>query len=115
LLAFTKREEVENKTVSRNGLRILRGADDPSGSGVRIRQMGDVDRGRILELRSVGRWAADPNAFDLLRDVRDPRWAVAEASDGAMAGMVGAVPFGRISILCHLAVHDGLPQDGAGL
>jgi hypothetical protein len=86
LLAFTKREEVENKTAFRNGLRILPGADDLSGSGVRIRQMGDVDLGRILELRSVVRWAADPNAFDVLRGVRDAHWAVAEAYDGAMAG-----------------------------
>jgi GNAT superfamily N-acetyltransferase len=114
LLAFTKREEVENKTVSRNGLRILPGADDLSGSGIRIRQMGDVDLARILELRSVVRWSADPRAFDLLRGVRDARWAVAEASDGALAGMVGAVPFGRIGILCHLAVHDGYRRMGLG-
>ena len=114
MLAFTKREEVENKTVSRNGLRILPGADDLSGSGIRIRQMGDVDLARILELRSVVRWSADPRAFDLLRGVRDARWAVAEASDGALAGMVGAVPFGRIGILCHLAVHDGYRRIGLG-
>jgi GNAT superfamily N-acetyltransferase len=114
LLAFTKREVVENRTVSRNGLRILPGADDLSGSGIRIRQMGDVDLARILELRSVVRWSADPRAFDLLRDVRDARWAVAEASDGALAGMVGAVPFGRIGILCHLAVHDGYRRMGLG-
>lgn len=105
MLAFTKREEVENKTVARHGLRILPGADERSG--IRIRQMGDVDLERVLELRSVVRWSADPAAFDLLRGVRDARWAVAEASDGTLAGMVGAVPFGRIGILCHLAVHDG--------
>ncbi len=117
MLACTKREEVKNKTISRNGLRILPGADDLSDlseSGVRIRHMSDVDLGSILELRSVVRWAADPNAFDLLRGVRDARWAVAEASDGALAGMVGAVPFGRIGILCHLAVRDGYRRMGLG-
>jgi GNAT superfamily N-acetyltransferase len=114
LLAFTKREEVESRTVSRNGLRILPCADDLSGSGIRIRQMGDVDLARILELRSVVRWSADPRAFDLLHGVRDARWAVAEASDGTLAGMVGAVPFGRIGILCHLAVHDGYRRMGLG-
>jgi GNAT superfamily N-acetyltransferase len=115
LLAFTNREEVENKTLSRNGLRILPGEDERSGSsGIRIRQMGDVDLERILEFRSVVRWSADPAAFDLLRGVRDARWAVAEASDGSLAGMVGAVPFGRIGILCHLAVHDGYRRMGLG-
>ncbi len=76
--------------------------------------MGDVDLGRVLELRSVVRWAADPRAFDLLRGMRDARWAVAEASDGSLAGMVGAVPFGRIGILCHLAVHNGYRKVGLG-
>ena len=113
MLAFTKKEEVEqNKTASRGRLRILPSTDDLSG--VRIRQMGDVDLGRILELRSVVRWSADPGAFALLRGVRDARWAVAEASDGSLAGMVGAVPFGRIGILCHLAVHDGYRRMGLG-
>jgi GNAT superfamily N-acetyltransferase len=114
LLAFTKREKVENKIVSRDGSRIVPVADDLPTSGVRIRKMGDVDLGRILELRSVVRWSADPEAFDLLRGVRDARWAVAEASDGSLAGMVGAVPFGRIGILCHLAVHDGYRRLGLG-
>jgi len=76
--------------------------------------MGDVDLGRVRELRSVVRWAADPEAFDLLRGMRDARWAVAETSDGSLAGMVGAVPLGRISILCHLAVHDGYRNMGLG-
>src|SRR3712207_3003027 len=58
-----------------------------AGSGVRIRRMGDLDLRRILELRSVVRWAADPDAFDLLRGMRDARWAVAEAPDGTLAGM----------------------------
>jgi GNAT superfamily N-acetyltransferase len=110
LLAFTKREEVDqNKTV-----RALSRAEGLAESGVRIRQMGDVDLGSILALRSIVRWSADPRAFDLLRGVRDARWAVAEAPNGSLAGMVGAVPFGRIGILCHLAVHDGYRKMGLG-
>ncbi|MCA1687873.1 MAG: GNAT family N-acetyltransferase [Actinobacteria bacterium] len=89
-------------------------ADGLAESGVRIRQMDDVDLGRILELRSVVRWSADPDAFDILRGMRDARWAVAEAPDGSLAGMVGAVPLGRIGILCHLAVHDGYRKMGLG-
>jgi hypothetical protein len=97
LLAFTKRDEV-----------VL------AESGVHIRQMGDVDLGRILELRSVVRWSVDPGAFDLLRGISDARWAVAEAPDGSLAGMVGAVPFGTIGILCHLAIRDGYRKMGLG-
>ena len=85
-----------------------------SGSGFRIRQIDDADLGRILDLRSVVRWSADPRAFDLLRGVRDARWAVAEAPGGALAGMVGAVPLGGIGILCHLAVRDGCRGLGLG-
>jgi GNAT superfamily N-acetyltransferase len=85
-----------------------------AGSGVRIRRMGDLDLRRVLELRSVVRWSADPNAFVLLRGMRDARWAVAEAPDGALAGMVGAVPLGRIGILCHLAVRDDYRKIGLG-
>ncbi|HEV2744540.1 MAG TPA: GNAT family N-acetyltransferase [Rubrobacter sp.] len=66
-------------------------------------EISDVER--VLELRSVVRWATDPRAFDLLRGVRDARWFVAEAPDGGLAGMVGAVPLGAVGILCHLAVH----------
>jgi GNAT superfamily N-acetyltransferase len=76
--------------------------------------MNDADLERILELRSVVRWSADPRAFDLLRGVRGARWAVAETSDGALAGMVGAVPFGDVGVLCHLAVHDGHRGFGLG-
>ena len=76
--------------------------------------MGDLDLRRILELRSVVRWSADPNAFGLLLGMRDARWAVAEAPDGALAGMVGAVPLGRIGILCHLAVRDDYRKIGLG-
>jgi ribosomal protein S18 acetylase RimI-like enzyme len=81
---------------------------------VRVRPMDDMDLVRVRELRSVVRWAAEPEAFDLLRGVRDARWAVAEAPDGALCGMVGAVPLGRIGILCHLAVHDRYRRKGLG-
>jgi ribosomal protein S18 acetylase RimI-like enzyme len=117
LLAFTntKGEDEQNTTaVSRDELRLLSRADGLAESGVGLRQMDDVDLARILELRSVVRWSADPNAFGILRGMRDARWAVAEASDGSLAGMVGAVPLGRIGILCHLAVHDGYRQMGLG-
>jgi ribosomal protein S18 acetylase RimI-like enzyme len=76
--------------------------------------MNDADLEQILELRSIVRWSADPRAFDLLRGVRDARWAVAEAPDGDLAGMVGAVPLGDIGVLCHLAVHDGYRGLGLG-
>jgi ribosomal protein S18 acetylase RimI-like enzyme len=92
---------------------MLPGAEDLSG--IRIRPMGDVDLERVRELRSVVRWAADPRAFDLLRGMREARWAVAEASDGALAGMVGAVPLGRIGVLCHLAVRDDHRNMGLGV
>lgn len=83
-------------------------------SGVRVRQMDDADLERILELRSVVSWSADPRAFDLLRGVGDARWAVAEAAGGALVGMVGAVPLGPVGIVCHLAVHDGYRGLGLG-
>ena len=76
--------------------------------------MSDADPDRILELRSVVRWSADPRAFDLLRGVSGVRWSVAEVPDGALAGMVGAVPLGDIGILCHLAVHDEYRGFGLG-
>jgi GNAT superfamily N-acetyltransferase len=46
--------------------------------------------------------------------VRDARWAVADAPDGNLVGMVGAVPLGEIGVLCHLAVHDGYRGFGLG-
>src|SRR5918993_3030334 len=110
LLAFTAREDNEvEKTAAQN---VLRGVIE-TDSGVRVRQMDDADLERILELRSIVRWSADPRAFDLLRGVRDARWAVAEAPGGDLAGMVGAVPLGEIGVLCHLAVHEG--HRGLGL
>jgi GNAT superfamily N-acetyltransferase len=117
LLAFTKSEEVELGTTAPRDLAVssLRaGAEDFAESGIRIRPMGDLDLSRVLELRSIVRWAADPDAFALLRGMRDARWAVAEAPDGALAGMVGAVPLGRIGILCHLAVRDDYRKIGLG-
>ncbi len=83
-------------------------------AGLRVRRMEVSDVERVLELRSVVRWATDPRAFDLLRGVRDARWFVAEAPDGGLAGMVGAVPLGRIGILCHLAVHHDYRGLGLG-
>lgn len=101
MLAFSSREELE-----KNGF--------GAGSGISVRPMSGVDLDRILELRTVVSWAADPRSFDLLRGIRDARWAVAEAPDGSLAGMVGAVPFGGIGILCHLAVHDDYRNLGLG-
>ena len=109
MLAFTTRENTEvGGTVTRNG------PGTEADPGFRVRQMTDADLDRILELRSVVRWAADPRAFDLLRGVGGARWAVAEAPDRALAGMVGAVPLGGIGIHCHLAVHDGYRGFGLG-
>ncbi|MCL6439859.1 MAG: hypothetical protein K6T51_14750, partial [Rubrobacteraceae bacterium] len=68
--------------------------------------MDDEDLKNVRELRVAVQWAADPRAFELLRGTRDARWAVAELLDGALAGMVGAVPLGRMGVLCHLAVRD---------
>jgi ribosomal protein S18 acetylase RimI-like enzyme len=111
LLAFTARDDNEvEKTSPKNVLRTVTETD----SGVRVRQMDDADLERILELRSIVRWSADPRAFDLLRGMRDARWAVAEAPDGELAGMVGAVSLGDIGVLCHLAVHDGYRGLGLG-
>src|ERR687894_1073779 len=112
LLAFTAREDKEvEKTAAQN--RLLRAVTE-TDSGVRVRQMDDADLERILELRSIVRWSADPRAFDLLRGVRDARWAVAEAPGGDLAGMVGAVPLADIGILCHLAVRDEYRGLGLG-
>jgi GNAT superfamily N-acetyltransferase len=116
LLAFrTAEEERENESASRLWLRNLRGAEGGlSETGIRVRRMDDMDLERIRELRSVVRWSADPNAFDLLRGTRGARWAVAEAADGSLVGMVGAVPLGRMGILCHLAVREGYRNMGLG-
>ena len=111
MLAFSARDDNEvEKTPPKNVIRTVTETD----SGVRVRQMDDADLERILELRSIVRWSADPRAFELLRGVRDARWAVAEAPDGELAGMVGAVPLGDIGVLCHLAVHDGYRGLGLG-
>lgn len=90
-----------------------RGVSETEG-GVRIRQMTDADLKRISELRAAVRWAADPRTFDLLRGMRVARWAVAEASDGTLAGMVGAVPMVDVGILCHLAVRGDHREMGLG-
>jgi GNAT superfamily N-acetyltransferase len=111
MLAFTTRDDVE---IEENAARDAFRAAFEEDSNTRVRQMNDADLERILELRSVVRWSADPRAFDLLRGVRDARWAVAEASDGSLVAMVGAVPLGEIGILCHLAVHDEHRGSGLG-
>lgn len=85
-----------------------------AGGHVRVRVMTDVDLSRILDLRTVVRWSADPRSFDLLRGIRDARWAVAETPAGDLIGMVGAVPLGRIGLLCQLAVHDDYRGFGIG-
>ncbi len=83
-------------------------------AGFRVRRMEGSDVERVLELRNVVRWAADPRAFEILRGVKPARWAVAEAPDGTLAGMVGAVPLGAVGILCHLAVHHDYRGLGLG-
>ena len=119
-MASIFREDVErngktSRGVAGGGLRLRPLVDGTlEGSGVRIRPMDEVDLGRVRDLRSAVRWAADPWAFDLLRGMRDARWAVAEAADGSLAGMVGAVPLGRIGILCHLAVRGDHRKMGLG-
>lgn len=81
---------------------------------VLVRRMDEVDLTRILRLRSVVSWSADPEAFELLRGMRDARWAVAEDGEGGIVGMVGAVPLGPVGVLCHLAVHDSYRRAGLG-
>lgn len=92
-------------------------AREEGAGGLLVRQMDEVDLERILDLRAVVRWSADPDAFGLLRGMRDARWAVAEAVGGGefgIVGMVGAVPLGPVGILCHLAVHDAYRRAGVG-
>ena len=120
MLAFTTKEDVEQyRTPSRGvdveGQRLRHLVHDAlDRSGVRIRPMGGVDLGHLRQLRSVVRWAADPRAFDLLRGMLAARWAVAEASVSSLVGIVGAVPLGRIGILCHLAVRGDHRKMGLG-
>lgn len=85
--------------------------------GVVVRPMDALDLERILRLRTQVRWSADPDAFGLLRGVRDARWAVAEEPGGGepgIVGMVGAVPLGPLGVLCHLAVHESYRRAGVG-
>lgn len=83
--------------------------------GVRIRRMSDGDLSRVMKLRSVVGWAAQPEAFGLLRGMKGARWAVAEEAGGDICGMVGAVSlFGGVGVLCHLAVHDEYRERGIG-
>lgn len=111
---FTNRENTgaEPRVQKDFGLASVGGA--AKGADIRIRPIHEADLERILELRSVVRWAADPRAFDLLRGMREARWALAEDRNGTLAGMIGAVPFGKIGIICHLAVRSGYRKMGLG-
>jgi ribosomal protein S18 acetylase RimI-like enzyme len=79
--------------------------------------MSDLDLERILELREVVRRSSDPNAFAFLRGMEEARWAIVEAEGvpGAVVGMVGAIPLGKIGILCHLAVRHDYRKMGLGV
>lgn len=114
LLTFTKRENIDAGPTVQGELGPLSGNGLDEDAGIRIRTMDETDLERILELRSVVSWAADPRAFDILRGMREARWAVAEGRHGTLVGMVGAVPLGNIGILCHLAVHGGYRKMGLG-
>jgi ribosomal protein S18 acetylase RimI-like enzyme len=83
---------------------------------LRIGVMSDTDLGRVGELRGSVGWPADPLAFDLLRGVRDARWAIAEVAGGGgtLAGMVGVVPLGRKGMVFHLAVQEAFRGAGIG-
>ncbi len=80
----------------------------------RVRPMFHADLERVGELREIAGLSANPRSFPLLRGVRGARWAVAEASGGHVAGMVGAVPLGETGLLCHLAVHPDRRREGLG-
>ncbi|MGI8911449.1 MAG: GNAT family N-acetyltransferase [Rubrobacteraceae bacterium] len=108
---MTTREDVDSENSVRAGVRRDSALSD---AGLLVRPLDEVDLGSVRDLRSVVQWSADPRAFDLLRGARDARWTVAEAPDGSLAGMVGAVPLGEVGILCHLAVHDDYRGLGLG-
>lgn len=109
--AFVTGKDFKGEGITRRG--DPRMVSEIKGS-VRIRQMTDADLDRISELRATVRWAADPRTFDLLRGMRVARWAIADASDGTLAGMVGAVPLGDAGVLCHLAVRGEYRGIGLG-
>ena len=119
MLTFTAKEHVGGESDDRTGgladvRRDRAFASAFAESGILLRPLDDLDLGRVRDLRSVVRWSADPRAFDLLRGSRDARWTVAEAPDGSLAGMVGAVPLGAVGVLCHLAVHHDFRGLGLG-
>ncbi len=80
---------------------------------IAVRAMNDSDLAGVRRLRQVVGWLAEPAAFELLREMREARWAVAE-SRGVIVGMVGAIPLGRVGILCHLAVRKDFRRLGVG-
>ena len=114
LQTFTNIENIGAEPGVRKDFGLASAGGANQEADICIRPMGEADLERILELRSVVRWAADPRAFDLLRGMREARWALAEDRNGTLAGMVGAVPFGGIGIVCHLAVRGGYRKMGLG-
>lgn len=89
-----------------HGQRNFRREDVPRETRTLVRPMSRADLEDVLELRNVVRWRAGSEAFSVLfKSIPAARWAVAEAPSGAMIGMAGAVPLGRIGGLCHLAVY----------
>ena len=114
-MVFKTGKDTELEEATADGrLRAVVGAGSGAEARIHIRPMNGADLNRVGELRSVVSWSADPRAFDLLRGMRDARWTVAESRDGALVGMVGAVPLGDVGIICHLAVHDGYRGFGLG-
>ncbi|CAN5712807.1 hypothetical protein BH24ACT22_BH24ACT22_04930 [soil metagenome] len=111
---FATKKDTEFEYAAEVGIPDVRDVALDAGSEISIRPMDLTDLDSIRELRSVVSWSADPGAFDLLRGMRDARWAVAESADGRLIGMVGAVPLGGVGILCHLAVHGGYRGFGLG-
>ncbi|CAN5815047.1 hypothetical protein BH23ACT11_BH23ACT11_23020 [soil metagenome] len=93
---------------------LMHGGVPDEDTGVSIRPMENSDMSRVRALRSIVNWSADPRAFELLRGMRDPRWAVAETRDRTVIGMIGAIPLGNVGIICHLAVHAGYRRYGLG-
>jgi GNAT superfamily N-acetyltransferase len=74
-----------------------------------------ADAARVSELRRTVRRCTSPEAFGLISGgIPSARWALAEAQDALLVGMVGAVPLGEIGVLCHLAVHPNHRGRGLG-
>lgn len=107
-------EDILSTSGSKQNLELENYGRSDGRHGPLIRAMNERDLSRILRFRAVVRWSGDPRSFGLLRGTKEARWAVAETSDGALVGMVGAVPLGRVGVLCHLAVHEDYRGFGLG-